>query len=142
MAVNDHGLEVLKKAGEEVTPGDKSDYYIKVGLVPGDSLAFQLFGPVTVPASSTAILDTNLLSTWSRIDYIINFKDSPVTVTKSLKLVAQNNAGTITDMVSERMGGPINVAVAVTDDGVDGFLEVTNNESFDLTVTFLRAITP
>lgn len=30
MAVDDHGLEVLKKSGEEVTPGDKSDYYIKV----------------------------------------------------------------------------------------------------------------
>ena len=35
MAVDDHGLEVLKKSGEEVTPGDKSDYYIKVGGTPG-----------------------------------------------------------------------------------------------------------
>lgn len=35
MAVDDHGLEVLKKSGEEVTPGDKSDYFIKVGQVPG-----------------------------------------------------------------------------------------------------------
>lgn len=38
MAVDDHGLEVLKKAGEEVTPGDKSDYYIKVGTDPGHPL--------------------------------------------------------------------------------------------------------
>lgn len=30
MAVDDHGLEVLKKSGEEITPLDKSDYYIKV----------------------------------------------------------------------------------------------------------------
>lgn len=30
MAVDDHGLETIRKAGEEVTPGDKSDYYIKV----------------------------------------------------------------------------------------------------------------
>jgi len=30
MAVKDHGLEVLKKAGELVTPGDKSDMHIKV----------------------------------------------------------------------------------------------------------------
>lgn len=29
MAVNDHGLEVLKKAAEEVTSGDHSDYYLK-----------------------------------------------------------------------------------------------------------------
>ena len=30
MAVDDHGIETIRKAGEEVTPGDKSDYYIKV----------------------------------------------------------------------------------------------------------------
>ena len=30
MAVDDHGLEVLKKAGEEVVTGNKGDYYIKV----------------------------------------------------------------------------------------------------------------
>ena len=31
MVVDDHGLEVLKKAGEQVTPGDPSNYFIKVG---------------------------------------------------------------------------------------------------------------
>lgn len=30
MAVNDHGLEAIKKSAEEVTPGDKSDYHLKV----------------------------------------------------------------------------------------------------------------
>jgi len=30
MAVNDHGLEVLKKSGEQVTPGDGTDLLIKV----------------------------------------------------------------------------------------------------------------
>ncbi len=33
MAVDTHGLEVLKKSGEEVTPGDISDLYIKTGLL-------------------------------------------------------------------------------------------------------------
>jgi len=37
MAVDDYGIEVLKKAGEEVTPGDKSDYYIKTGAASGTS---------------------------------------------------------------------------------------------------------
>ena len=59
-----------------------------------------------------------------------------------MKLVAQNNAGNVTDMVSERMGGPINLAVNMTDDAVDAFLEITNNEAFDVEVTYLRAITP
>ena len=103
-----------------------------------DALAFQKF-TTTIPASSTTTIDTNLLSSFSRIDYIINFKDNPVTVTKSMKVVVQNNAGTITDSVSERMGGPINVQIANTDDAVDQFLEITNNESFALDVTYLKA---
>ena len=35
MAVDDHGIEVLKKAGEEVVPGSKADYYIKVKTITG-----------------------------------------------------------------------------------------------------------
>lgn len=33
MAVNDHGLEVLKKSGELVTPGNPSNQFIKVGQI-------------------------------------------------------------------------------------------------------------
>jgi hypothetical protein len=33
VATDDHGLEVLKKSGEQVSPGNQSDYYIKVGSV-------------------------------------------------------------------------------------------------------------
>ena len=36
MAVDDHGLEVLKKSGEEITPGDKSDYYVKTSDIGKD----------------------------------------------------------------------------------------------------------
>jgi hypothetical protein len=104
------------------------------GFVPG--------GPIVVSASSTEVIDTTLLSTFSRLDYIINFKDNPITVTKSLKLVVQNDAGSLTDKVSERMGGNIDVDVDVTDDAVDASIEITNNESFDVTVTFLKALTP
>lgn len=33
MAVNDHGLEVLKKSGELVTSGDLSDMYVKTSVL-------------------------------------------------------------------------------------------------------------
>ena len=56
MSVDDHGLEVLKKAGEEVTPGDKSDYYIKVGLVSG--------GSITVNVGGSPLADIN----WDALD--------------------------------------------------------------------------
>jgi hypothetical protein len=45
--LNDHGLEVIRKSGEEVTPGNKSDYYIKVGQVPGQAWDVNV-GSVTV----------------------------------------------------------------------------------------------
>jgi hypothetical protein len=96
------------------------------------------FFTVIVPALSSIVADTNLLSSFSRIDYILNFKDDPVTVTKSLKLIVQNNGGSVSDSVSERKGGPISVTVGVSDDSIDAFLDITNNESFDLTLTFLR----
>lgn len=35
MAVDDHGLEVIKKSGEQVVPGSKADYYIKTGILVG-----------------------------------------------------------------------------------------------------------
>lgn len=40
VAVDDHGIEVLKKAGEQVVPGNKSDHYIKVGGIPFSSSNF------------------------------------------------------------------------------------------------------
>ena len=107
-------------------------------IVDSSSIGFTK-SELIIPASSTTVIDTNLLTSFSRLDYIINFKNSPVTLTKSLKLVVQNNAGSLTDTVSERMGGAINVLLNVTDDSIDSFLGVTNNESFPLTVTFLKS---
>lgn len=53
MAVDDHGLEVLKKSGEEVTPGSKANYYLKVGPTPGHPLDINITGGnVTVNADS------------------------------------------------------------------------------------------
>ena len=50
MAVDDYGIEVLKKAGEEVTAGDKSDYYIKTA---------GLNGLVTVPFDYISLSETS-----------------------------------------------------------------------------------
>jgi hypothetical protein len=123
-------------------PDSNGDVARNVIIAPGSAGGFTPFGPVIVSASSSLVVDATLLSTFSRLDYILNFKDNPVTVTKSLKLIVQNDAGSLKDSVSERLGGPINVLVDVTDDAVDAFLQITNNEIFDIEVTFLKALTP
>jgi len=33
MAVDDHGLEAIRKSAEEVTSGSKADYYLKVSSI-------------------------------------------------------------------------------------------------------------
>lgn len=110
----------------------------RVLVYPSDQLGAFEKSEITLPANSTLSVDVNLLSTFTRINYVLNFKDSPLTVSKSLKVQVQNNGGSVTDSVSERLGGPVDVLVAVTDDSIDQFLDLTNNESFALTVTFLK----
>lgn len=57
MAVDDHGLEVIRKSGEEVTPGDKSDYYIKVAVVSGSTSGTEYTdGDIDATPTGSAIL--------------------------------------------------------------------------------------
>lgn len=126
----------LDRRVTDVTTQGKLDEVIN--LLEDNALVFSK-STVVIPASTMVVVDTNLISSFSRLDYILNFKDSPVTVTKSLRLAVQNNGGSITDTVSERLGGTIDVLIDVTDDTVDTFLEITNNEAFALTMTFLKS---
>jgi hypothetical protein len=59
MAVDDHGLEVLKKSGEQVTPGDSGNYYIKTSV--NNSVSNPV--PVILQTSTTATLTTITRST-------------------------------------------------------------------------------
>lgn len=94
---------------------------------------------IIIPANSTVVADVNLLASFTRLEYIMNFKDSPLTVSKSLKMVGLWNGSVLIDTVSERQGGPLNVSVDLTEDSVDAFLSVQNNESFNLTLTLLKS---
>lgn len=65
MAVDDHGLEVLKKAGEEIVPGNKSDHYIKIGGLPSTS-------PGTVPPVGVAIDPVPSRNTIEQIKFLLD----------------------------------------------------------------------
>ena len=45
MAVDDHGLEAMRKASEESKPGDKSDYYFKVREFDPETNTFGAISP-------------------------------------------------------------------------------------------------
>lgn len=65
MAVDDHGLEVLKKSGEYVTAGDKSDYYIKTKVLDAsfqpDGYVAGIITKVTLSDSAWTALPTTAL---------------------------------------------------------------------------------
>ncbi len=86
MAVEDHGLEVLKKSGEEVIPGDKSDHYIKTGIAAAAGTTTHFNGtqddtPVNVPVTAgnhISLISVSNLSEKKGEDLFVSF-DAGVT---------------------------------------------------------------
>lgn len=76
MAVDDHGLEALKKSAEQVTPGDKSNYYLKVK----DTLALAALNEIVA----------NLGGTPSGVKQLTDFSDS--VSTSSVEIIPANEA--------------------------------------------------
>lgn len=58
MSVCDHGQEALRKSAEEVTPGDNTEYYLKVSNIPGEKI--DVDADVTFSGLSTAIKTTTI----------------------------------------------------------------------------------
>lgn len=128
MAVDDHGLEVLKKAGKEITPGDPSDYKIQVDVVS------------TVGSSSATIQAT--------VDDVATVTvsedasgDVRMTPQRALHSNLRNNAGTEVATASNplRVDPTGSTAQPVTDNGgsitVDG--TVTANAGTNLNTSAL-----
>lgn len=96
MAVHEHGLEVIRKSGAEITPGNNTDYYLQVGNFPGNSLDVEgnirpsgltIGGRVTVTTLTTTpsalpvtpLTDRNTMSIQNQDtsnDVIINYVSS------------------------------------------------------------------
>jgi hypothetical protein len=75
-----------------------------IDLLTVNSLIWNKF-EVVVPASSIVVVDVNLLTSFSRIKYFLNFQGQTSLTTKGLDLTVQNNNGTLSDSVATRLGG-------------------------------------
>lgn len=75
MAVDDHGLEAIRKSAEEVTPGSKADYYLKTKIIDAIAGSFSPSGlsqeikittttitDVATPLPATPLVGRNALS--------------------------------------------------------------------------------
>lgn len=72
MAVDDHGLEAIRKAAEEVTEGDKSDYYIKTQVINSntDQVVCKLLAQVEIATGTAATVYTVPVNTQVKIERI------------------------------------------------------------------------
>lgn len=79
MAVRDHGLEVLRKAGNQINPGDGSDYYIATKVIEAITGSFSPSGlrnaflnttfdlsTTAQPLPATALTDRNSMIIYNR----------------------------------------------------------------------------
>lgn len=94
----------------------------------------------TIPAGGTLVVDKISLNDFSRIKYLMSFKDASTNSTKGFDLNVQNNNGVLTESVNNILGASLNILTNVTDDGVDMSLEITNNELNNIELSFLRSI--
>lgn len=78
MAVNDHGIEVLRKSGEEVTPGNKAEYCLKTKII--NSSGEPIPVAVTTLPSGTATASTLLRAATSTLVLAVNLNRLGATI--------------------------------------------------------------
>lgn len=102
MAVQDHGIEVLKKSGEEVTPGNKSDYYLKVGQVPGQTWDVNI-GSASVTVVGDSITSGTVDGTASGTErtFVNNYKNQVLNSHDLVVTYTWLNFGTKDERVSQ-----------------------------------------
>lgn len=160
MATNTTNLDLLLKEIEDIYVQENFrrlklylDSLIEQGIlgVPGNNIqninvggnnveTFWEDGSVTIPSSGTLIVDTVPLTSLNRAKYFLNFKGVTTSSTKGLDLTIQNNNGALTEVVTHKLGEALDVFVNVGDNGVDMGIEIVNNESESLNLSFIKNI--
>ena len=124
MAVDDHGIEVLKKSGEEVTPGNKSDMYIKTSVI-----ASALPTGAATEATLTSIL-SSVDQLEGFVDGLEGFTDGLETLLNGIKTAANNIEG-YTDGLEALLGTirdnadgieSLLISIGGFTDGIEGLL--------------------
>ena len=95
-------------------------------------------GSSTVGASSTEVLETIPLSSFTCLEYTICIKNGDGSLTKTLKLLARRDDMDIKDNIYAKNGDPIDIEINSVQISTNFQLEFVNNEAFSLDVSFIR----
>lgn len=92
----------------------------------------------TVPANSTLIVDSELLTHFENIEYTFKIKKN--LDSRSLKLSVHKSDVNVKDQVYAKTGDPINIEMNTLSDGSEYSLEIVNNESVSVGLVFLKML--
>ncbi len=91
-----------------------------------------------IPANSTLIVDTELLSQFDNIEY--SFAIKKLTLAKTLKMLVLKADVSVKDQVYSRHGDSINIELNTLSNGTDFSLEIINHEAVSVGLIFLKTL--
>lgn len=93
-----------------------------------------------VSGSSTIVIDTTALADFSSLKYILSFNNDIEEVTKKYELSIVRKGSTISDSIYARLGSALNLAINSNINGSNLELEIINNETFDLSISYAKLV--
>lgn len=93
-----------------------------------------------VPANDSAVVDSNVLASFTSLDYVFNIFNTSEDLNRKLRMTAEKDGVTIDTVVYARSGLLKNVAIDANVNGLSGEIIITNNNNFSLEVSYARLI--
>lgn len=94
----------------------------------------------TVPALASKNIDSVDLADFNSLDYIITIFNDTENVARRFQVSAIREGGTIKDEIFGRMGSLSNILVNVDTSGSVANIEIVNNNSYELSVSFAKLL--
>ena len=105
----------------------------------GTSLDFLSKKSLTINANETKVIDTIPLASFRILEYTFSAFNMTELKTKGLKMLVKYSETSLNDQVFGRIGDQINFSLTSLANGLNYELSMTNNESYPLNLTLIRA---
>lgn len=106
--------------------------------VAGSSIWTKVTG--TVSGSSSSVIDTVDLTSFTSIKYIISARNKPNSAAKYLELSVNYNQSSLSDSVSGKINNGLSMNVDANLVGGNLELDITNNETFDIDLDIAKLV--
>lgn len=107
-----------------------------------NSVSISLWIPerLTIPASSTIQTNDVALTDFNSINYYMVFWNDTEVKRRNLNLTVIKKNATVNDIVYNKRGDNLNISLEAKVTGANAFVEIVNNETFDVEVDLVKLI--